>query len=110
MQGYLGEFPVDIEKHDVFSKYTSVDWAMLFIEMYGGIDGAHHKNWVLDQVSRVLKGTPVIVTLAKWGNGECEYRHTLGEPSKAYLDWRELMLDRDENGEPQYGYEEGTPP
>lgn len=110
MQGYLGEFPVDIEKHDVFSKYTPVDWAMLFIEMYGGIDGAHHKNWVLDQVSRVLKGTPVIVTLAKWGNGEREYRHNLGEPSKAYLEWRETLKQRDEDGELQDDYDEGSPP
>ena len=28
--------------------------ALHFINEYGGIDGAHHKQWVLDQVVRVL--------------------------------------------------------
>lgn len=32
-----------------------VDAAMELIERYGGIDGAHHKQWVLDQVARRLK-------------------------------------------------------
>lgn len=30
--------------------------ALHFINEYGGIDGAHHKQWVLDQVVRVLAG------------------------------------------------------
>ena len=25
--------------------------------MYGGIDGAHHKDWVIDQMVRTLAGT-----------------------------------------------------
>ncbi len=28
--------------------------ALALIDRYGGIDGAHHKQWVLDQVVRVL--------------------------------------------------------
>ena len=28
--------------------------AMDLIEQYGGIDGAHHKMWVIDQVARTL--------------------------------------------------------
>jgi hypothetical protein len=28
--------------------------AIDFIVKYGGIDGAHHKTWVLDQVVRIL--------------------------------------------------------
>ena len=28
--------------------------ALKVIEEYGGIDGAHHKQWVLDQVVRAL--------------------------------------------------------
>ena len=28
--------------------------AMNYIEQYGGIDGGHHKQWVLDQVVRAL--------------------------------------------------------
>ena len=110
MEGYLGETPVIIETHPVFSTYTPSDWAMLFIEKYAQIDGEHHKNWVLDTTSRILKGTPVGVTLARWSNGEQEYRFRLGNPSKSYLDWREEMLGRDDTGEPQYSYEEGVAP
>lgn len=31
--------------------------SLRLIERYGGIDGAHHKQWVIDQVARVLTGT-----------------------------------------------------
>lgn len=30
--------------------------AIDLIVQYGGIDGAHHKDWVMDQVVRVLAG------------------------------------------------------
>lgn len=30
--------------------------ALDIIECYGGIDGAHHKQWVLDRVVRALTG------------------------------------------------------
>jgi hypothetical protein len=30
--------------------------ALDLIRSYGGIDGAHHKDWVLDQVVRALTG------------------------------------------------------
>lgn len=30
--------------------------ALDVIDSYGGIDGAHHKMWVLDQVVRILTG------------------------------------------------------
>jgi len=111
MEGFLGETPIDVSTHPQLSKYTSSDWAMLFISKYGQIDGKDHKTWVLDRVSRVLKGTPVIVTEARWSNGASEYRYDLGQPSPAYLDWREEMLERDESGEPQYDYyDEGIAP
>lgn len=31
-----------------------IDNALLYIHQYGGIDGGHHKQWVLDQVVRCL--------------------------------------------------------
>ena len=31
--------------------------ASQLIDRFGGIDGAHHKQWVLDRVLRVLLGT-----------------------------------------------------
>lgn len=33
-----------------------IDDALDLIDRYGGIDGAHHKQWVLDQVVRILAG------------------------------------------------------
>jgi hypothetical protein len=110
MEGYLGETPVDVGTHPEYSTYQPSDWAMLFIEKYGQIDGEHHKTWVLDTVSRILMGTPVVVVKARWSNGQEEDRFWLAEPSKEYLDWREDMLCRDENGDPQYGYDEGIAP
>jgi len=82
MEGYLGEFPVVISESE-FANYTPTDWAMCYIERYGQIDGDHHKAWVLDQVSRILKGTEVIVKEARWANGYTEYRVTLSEPSNS---------------------------
>ena len=43
MDKYLGEKVVDI-KDTPYKNYTQSDWAMEYIERYGGIDGAHHKS------------------------------------------------------------------
>ena len=112
MKGYLGELVIDVKIHPVYSTYTPSDWAMLFIEMYGQIDGGHHKQWVLDQVARILKGTEVKVTLARWDNGNEEYRFNLVEEgSPAYADWViEMLGDIDEDGCHEYGYDKGSPP
>lgn len=88
MNDYLGEFPVDVSKHPKYSKWTQADWAMVFVEKYGGIDGDHHKTWVLDQVSRILKGTPVVVVEARWEHGHTEDRFKVANPpSEAYQNW-----------------------
>lgn len=33
-----------------------IEESLSIIATYGGIDGAHHKDWVLDQVVRILTG------------------------------------------------------
>ena len=38
------------------SPYTRIADAMTVISNYGGIDGGHHKQWVIDQVARKLLG------------------------------------------------------
>lgn len=89
---YLGEFPVDVSTHPNYSKYTQADWAMVFIELYGSIDGGHHKQWVLDQVTRILKCTHVEVVQARWENHDPEYRFTVADPpSEEYKKWVESM-------------------
>ena len=106
MEGYLGTFPVDI-KDTEFVNYTPNDWALYWIGSYGQIDGAHHKNWVLDQVARILQGTEVIVKVAKWENGFKEYRVRLSEPSEKYKEWVLFMKGSEEE---EYSYDEGIAP
>ena len=49
---------------------TQVMEALGLIEQYGGIDGAHHKQWVLDQVARVLTGSGYKAWVKKMKAGE----------------------------------------
>jgi len=111
MQGYLGETEIKSTNGTPYEGFGPTEWAMQFIEFYGQIDGGHHKQWVLDQVVRILHGTPIILFLAKWDDGKQEFRYYTGEPSQAYLDWVEEMLGEvDEDGNYEYGYEEGCAP
>jgi len=108
VEGYLDETIVDV-KNSEYKDYDEKDWALLYIKMYNGIDGAHHKDWLLDQVARILKGTEMIVKIAKWDNGHTEDRFNLGESSQAYLDWVVEMKDG-EDGPDTYLYEVGVAP
>ena len=108
MEGYLGETIVPI-KDSPFADYSPTDWAMEYIQRYGQIDGGHHKAWVLDQVARILKGAPITVSLAKWKNGEEEWRYEVGECAE-YLKWVDDMKGPNEDGEFEYSYDEGIAP
>ncbi len=101
--GYLGEFEVDI-RETPFAEYGPAEWAFYYIERYGGIDGDHHKAWVLDQAARILLGTPVTFKQARWLSGEEEWRVLLGEPSAKYLQW---VADTEAAG---YAVDVGIPP
>lgn len=109
---YLGETIFSALTHPVYRNFKPIDWAMRYIETYGQIDGDHHKAWVLDQVARILRDTPVILSVVWWSDGHEEVRFTLDEPSKIYLEWRQGMMgERDPvTGEYEYSYDEGTPP
>jgi hypothetical protein len=111
MDGYLGETIVDV-KDTPYANYTKSDWALYFITCYGSIDGAHHKDWVLDQCARVLNGTEVIIKQAEWDNGLKEYRITTGKKSKKYKKFvKECLGEYDEEMEEyEYRYEKGIAP
>lgn len=48
--------------------------------MYGGIDGAHHKNWVIDQMVRILAGDDYErIVLERWFDGPIGFRVMLKE-------------------------------
>lgn len=104
MEGYLGEVEIDKAETE-YAKWNRVDWALDWIERYGQIDGEHHKVWVLDQVARILNGTPVLVFKASWEDGTIELRPRLGEPDGWYLAW---VKDMKNGGE--YAYDEGIAP
>jgi len=111
---YNGEVPFDIADTP-FKDYTPADWAMHYIAAYGSIDGSHHKDWVLDQVARILKGTPVLVTQASWDSGadlQIEWRFETGESSDEYKHWVIDMLGAwdAENEEFEYSYDTGIAP
>lgn len=107
MAKYLGETLVSQNDVEKFKFFNQSDWVMYFIERYGQIDGEHHKLWVLDQVAQLLKGTPVVIKLAKWDDGSCEYRVNLSkEKNLEYIEWkRKIFGDFDE-----HGYDEGIAP
>jgi len=107
MEGYLGQFPVDL-KDTPFARFTSADWALHFIERYGGIDGSHHKQWLIDQIARILNGAPVHVVEARWEGGETEYRISVGT-CDGYTTWIKEMKDG-EDGPETYDWEEGIAP
>ena len=111
MDNYLGETLLDINNTE-FVEYDGNDWVRYYIEAYGFIDGADHKAWLLDQVTRIVCGTKVVVKIAEWGNPKAEFNPELGdyhwehrirlaEPSDDYLLFRELLGD---------GYDEGIAP
>lgn len=112
MSKYLGEKYIADLTGTPYENFTQTDWAMEFIERYGQIDGSHHKAWVLDQVARILKGTPVVVFLASWDSGTQEYRIRTDNMSSDYCLWVESMLgDWDEDGECfEYDYTAGIAP
>ena len=108
MEGYLGEKIIDVSNTE-YVEYTPLDWALLWIKIYGGIDGAHHKDWLLDHVVRILKGTQIIIKEIKWSNGFIEKRFTLDEPTEEYLQWVK-EIKSGEDGEDTYDYEYGCAP
>ena len=105
---YLGTKVVDISETS-FNGYTKSNWVLYFIECYGCIDGAHHKDWVMDQCARIIKGTRPVVELSKWDDGTEEYSVSLGEPTEEYHSWVAEQKDG-EDGPDTYGYNFGIAP
>ena len=91
MTKFLGETVIDWKQIDEFKDFTAADWAMYHIEMYGQTDGDHHSKWVIDQIARILKGSTITVKLARWSDGQSEYRVEVDDGCKAYEEWRKDM-------------------
>jgi len=108
MEGYLGETRLNVCETP-YADYNIQDWIMLWIEMYGGIEGSHHKAWLIDQIARLLKSTGIVVKLAKWENGQKEYRLSLSDPSEEYRNWV-CEMKAGEDGPDTYAYDYGIAP
>jgi len=108
VKGYLGEFFVD---NHPYVNNTPADWALQYIQSYGGIDGAHHKDWVLDQVARILNGASITVVEARWEGGHSEIRFWVDTEVKCekYEKWVANVREG-EDGPETYGYEVGIAP
>lgn len=66
-----------------FTDIERIQASILLIVKYGGVDGSHHKNWVLDQTVRILAGKQYnkIVKEAKAGeDGPDTYEWDEGTP------------------------------
>ena len=85
---------------------TQGEWVLKFIETYGYIDGAHHKAWLLDQISRVVNGTPVKISYVL-DSGYIGF--DTAEPSPAYLKWVS-DIKNGEDGPETYCYDIGIAP
>lgn len=68
-----------LETPPVGDPWRRIEAALGFIERYGGIDGGHHKQWVLDQVVRSL-----VSDYPAWVKAQ-----KMGEDGPATYDWDE---------------------
>lgn len=52
------------------SQSDRIAMALRLAESFGGIDGDHHKTWVIDQMVRALTGCPMVTKSAVDYKGE----------------------------------------
>lgn len=75
---------------------------------YGGIDGDHHKTWVIDQMVRVLTGCPTTTETAIDVHATPYKYELIGESAeyRAFV----AAAKAGEDGPETYGWEIGIPP
>lgn len=66
------------EADEAMTDRQKIEAALDVIEKYGGIDGDHHKAWVIDQVARALNGDEY----DEWVREMCD-----GEDGPATYEW-----------------------
>ena len=87
---------------------TRIRKALEFAIKYGGIDGAHHKDWVIDQMVRALTGCPMLTGETTPVHGK-SYTYAYQGESDEYL---KLVADAcdGEDGPDTYSWDEGIAP
>lgn len=83
---------------------TALDIAM----RYGGIDGDHHKMWVIDQMVRALHGVPLESFVGTDVRGN-RYEFDAQGTNEQYAEWIRLHNSGDD-GPDTYSWGTGIPP
>ena len=89
------------------SKEEMIDRALQIAIKFGGIDGAHHKDWVIDQMVRALTNCPIIEKHSS--NHNKTYTYEVQGESEEYKQLVEWACDG-EDGSETYSWEEGIAP
>lgn len=99
---------IPIEESSIQTDSSGKALALDFIMRYGGIDGDHHKTWVIDQVVRALHNVPVTVTRRSWNDGS--FRDDVEQSTnEAYENWVKSYKDG-EDGPDTYEWDVGIAP
>ena len=106
---YIGTKPVDLNTLEPYNTYTPAQWAMYWISRFSGIDGSHHKDWIIDQIARILKGGEITAYERSWTNHISEYDFSVSE-SEEYTAWVLDMKGQCVDGEFEYDYSVGIAP
>ena len=82
--------------------------ALDFANCYGGIDGDHHKMWVIDQMVRALTGCPMI-KLSGTDARDQPYEYEGQGTNQEYAEFVRDHCDG-EDGPQTYTWDVGVPP
>jgi len=82
--------------------------ALDFALRYGGIDGAHHKTWVIDQMVRALTGCPMVNFVGTDVRGQ-KYEYDGQGTNDEYIEWVKNACSG-EDGPETYNWDVGIPP
>jgi len=94
MEDYLGADDIS----DEYIQSKSKDEIILdYITMYRGIDAAHHKDWLLDQITRIVHDGVPDTKRATWENGHTELRLSFVSGSNKYWEWRSDLTKCDDS-------------
>lgn len=83
-----------------------INRALEYVVRFGGIDGDHHKAWVIDQVTRALTGCPMETKTSTDVRGK-PYSYQAQGKSKEYLKLVTEAKDG-EDGPNTYDWSEGS--
>ncbi len=80
-KGIEGEL---INTKDLLEQYKRIKKALYFVERFGGIDGDHHKQWLITQMTKALLGSK-----EAWEKWELEMRGDPEDEFNYYGEWDE---------------------